>query len=405
MPAVLFTGFEPSGDDHAAAVIAQLKARQPDLPIYAWGGPKMEAAGARIIERTGHDAVMGLPGIGKILEHRRINKRIKRWLIEQQKLGRTISLHVPVDSPAANFPICKIAKKQGLRVLHLVAPQIWAWGGWRIRKLRKLTDFVLCLLPFEEDWFGSRKIRARFVGHPLFDRPLDKTLLCEQARQFAGGMPKLALLPGSRPGEITRNFPMLLDAYRELTRAYPDARGLVAALSQEVAEKLKTMAEQFGGWPDSLEMSIGATDAVIHWCDLSLVVSGTVTLQIARQHRPMIIVYKASPLVYMLLARWVLSTEFLTLPNLVAGHEIVPEFVPHFGNHEPIVAKARELIDSPEIASRQRAELARITELFAGHHAGREAAQAILEQLGLGDASSDAHADNPNIVEPLTSTP
>ncbi len=384
LPGVLFTAFEPSGDDHAAAVIAQLKALRPDLPVYAWGGPRMEAAGAHLVERTGEDAVMGVPGLAKIREHRRINRRIRAWM--RQTPG--LAMHIPVDSPAANFPICRIAKAHGLRVVHLVAPQVWAWGGWRIRKLKRLTDHLLCLLPFEEKWFRDRGIPATFVGHPLFDTALARGALAAECAAFGEGSPRVALLPGSRPSEIGRNFPLLLDAYRELAKARPEIRGVVAATTAPVEERIRALAAHTGGWPASLSVAVGKTDAVIHWSELALVVSGTVTLQIARQQRPMIIVYKSSPLLYMLLARWVLSTEFLTLPNLVAGREVVPEFVPHFGQHEPIVAEALRIIDSPEIASRQRGELGRIVEQFAGHHAGREAAASILLRLGLVPAAS-----------------
>ncbi|MDQ7013554.1 MAG: hypothetical protein Q9O74_06610 [Planctomycetota bacterium] len=401
LPAVLFTAFEPSGDDHAAAVIAELKRLVPDLPIFAWGGPEMEAAGAELIERTGDDAVMGLPGLAKVREHKRINTRVRRWLRSHPE----VRLHVPVDSPAANFPICKIAKRQGVEVLHLVAPQIWAWGGWRIRKLRRLTDGVLCLLPFEEAWFKERGIPATFIGHPLFDEHIDTAELDEQGKAFpdgGGGEPRIALLPGSRPAEIARNWPLLLDAYREIHRRCPGASGVVAATTEAVAERIRGNAGGGahrleagatgggggggggGGWPESLTVVVGQTDAVVRWSGLALVVSGTVTLQIARHQRPMIIVYKASPLLYMLLARWVLSTEFLTLPNLIAGREIVPEMVPHFGGHEPMVEQAMRLIDNPEIASRQRGELGRIVEKFQGLHAGQDAARAILERLGLG---------------------
>lgn len=379
LPGLLFTAFEPSGDDHAAAVIAELKRRCPDLPIFAWGGAHMEAAGATLIERTGEDAVMGLPGLAKISEHRGINRRIRDWM----RAAPGLKLHVPVDSPAANFPICRLARKQGLGVVHLVAPQVWAWGGWRIRKLRRLTDLLLCLLPFEEPWFNERGIPAKFVGHPLFDTPTVRDLLADQAAEFGKGSPRVALLPGSRPAEIGRNFPLLLETYRQIAAREVGARGVVAATTPVVAERIRALATRHGGWPESLEVAVRKTDAVIHWSDLALVVSGTVTLQIARQQRPMIIVYKSSPLLYMLLARWVLSTEFLTLPNLVAGREVVPEFVPHFGGAEPIAAEALRIIESPEIASRQRGELARITEQFAGHHAGAEAAEAILTYLGL----------------------
>ncbi|QKK08901.1 MAG: hypothetical protein HND58_12525 [Planctomycetota bacterium] len=379
LPAVLFTAFEPSGDDHAAAVIAELKRLQPDLPIYAWGGPDMEAAGAELIERTGDDAVMGMPGLAKIREHKRINARIRGWLRDRAD----VKLHVPVDSPAANFPICKIAKKQGIEVLHLVAPQIWAWGGWRIRKLRRLTDGVLCLLPFEEAWFKERGIRATFIGHPLFDEHIDTAKLDQQGKAFPTGEHRIALLPGSRPAEIARNWPLLLDAYREICRRFPGTSGVVAATTEAVAKRIRDVANSQGGWPDSLTVGVAQTDAVVRWSELALVVSGTVTLQIARHQRPMIIVYKSSPLLYMLLARWVLSTEFLTLPNLIAGREIVPELVPHFGGHEPMVEQAVRLIENPEIASRQRGELGRVVEKFQGRQAGRDAAKAILARLGL----------------------
>lgn len=392
LPGVLFTAFEPSGDDHAAAVIFELKRRVPDLPIYAWGGAHMEAAGAEIVERTGESAVMGLPGLAKIREHRQINKRIRAWI--QQARG--VRLHVPVDSPAANFPICALAKAGGLSVVHLVAPQIWAWGGWRIRKLRRRTDEVLCLLPFEETWFRERGIPARFIGHPLFDTRVDRAGLARRAEAFPQGDPRIALLPGSRPAEIGRNFPLLLAAFRELRAHRPDLRGIVAATTPGAEARIREISAAHGGWPEALDVVIGDADAVIHWSTLALVVSGTVTLQIARQQRPMIIVYKSSPLLYMLFARWVLSTEFLTLPNLVAQREIVPELVPHFGGHEPIVAEAERLIESPELASRQRAELRRITERFEGHQAGPEAARVILERLGLGEPAPVERATAPS---------
>lgn len=380
---ILFTAFEPSGDDHAAAVIAAILARAPDVRIVAWGGPKMQAAGAHIIEQTGHDAVMGLPGLKKIREHQKINDRIEKWLA-----ANPVDLHVPVDSPAANFPICKIAKARGLRVVHLVAPQIWAWGEWRIHKLRRLTDMVLCLLPFEEKWFRERGVPARFIGHPLFDKVIDPEREDRAAADLPTGPIRLALMPGSRPGEIAKNFPLLLDAFRELSREHADLVGTIAATTPAVADRLRAMATESGGWPTNLAVLSGRTDAVIRWCTAALVVSGTVTLQIAKQERPMVVFYKSNPLIYMVLGRWILKTEFFTLPNLIAGREIVPELVPHFAGYEPILAAARELLNAPERMARQIDELRRVCAQFAGHTAGPEAADAILQVLGAARAAS-----------------
>jgi lipid-A-disaccharide synthase len=381
---LLFTAFEPSGDDHASAVIAELRRRHPSLPIYAWGGHKMAAAGATIVEHTGDDAVMGLPGISKIIEHFKMNRRIAAWLDERaRRLGGPSLIHVPVDSPGANFPICKITKRRGMRVVHLVAPQIWAWASWRIRKLRRLTDMVLCLLPFEEDWFLARGVPARFIGHPLFDEPVDAAAVRERAAAFGDGAPKLALMPGSRPSEIAGCLPVLLDAFRRLRQDFPATAGVVAATKPAVADWIIRLADEHGGWPDGLRMAVADTDAAIMWCDFALVVSGTVTLQIAKQHRPMVALYRPNRLVYNLLGRWLVSTQHFTLPNLIAGKRILKEFIPHFGDGEDLAVEVIRLQRQPGYADDQRQELRRVAKRFEGRVAASEAADVIEEVAGL----------------------
>lgn len=380
---VLFTAFEPSGDDHASAVIAELRMRHPRLPIYAWGGPKMAAAGAEVIERTGENAVMGLPGIGKIIEHCRIHKRIARWIKQHKAV-----VHVPVDSPAANFPACRVSKREGLKVVHLVAPQVWAWASWRIRKLRRRTDLVLCLLPFEEEWFMARAVQARFIGHPLFDEPLDMAAVQARADKLGGpgaqsASPKIAIMPGSRPGEMVRSFPVLLDAYKRLKKDFPNAAGVVAATKPEAAKKLEIIAAAHGGWPAGLSIASGDTDAVVRWCDFALVVSGTVTLQITRQIKPMVTVYCPSYIMYHGLMRWLLSTDMFTLPNLIAGRRIIPELIPHFGDGEALAVEVIKLMRRPGYADDQRENLAAVCRRFVGKNAAVAAANEIEKMLGI----------------------
>jgi len=339
----------------------------------------MQAAGAELIARTGDDAVMGVPGLAKIREHKRINARIEAWVE-----NNPVAVHVPVDSPAANFPVCAITKRAGAKVIHLVAPQLWAWGPWRIKKLRRLTDHVMCVLPFEQDWFRQRGVRATFVGHPLFDHIPPDGELDRQIEGWPDASPKLALMPGSRPSEMRANFGLMLTAYNRLAREHPGMRGVVAATRPEVGPVLKQLARDAKqDWPDTLDLRFGSTDAVVRWCDLAMVVSGTVTLQIARQHKPMVIVYKSSRLMWSLVARWIIRTPFFTLPNLVAGREIVPELVPHFTGAEPIADRVVEILEDPATADRMRRDLGEIAESFAGHNAAEEAAAIIAETAGV----------------------
>ena len=153
---VLFTAFEPSGDAHAAPVVKALRGLAPDLFVAAWGGPKLHEAGATVIERSADDGAMGLSALSRMGAVRRHAAAIDRWRSQHR-----VTVHVPVDSPAANFPIARRFKRSGVRVCHLVAPQLWAWGAWRLNKLRRCTDCVLCLLPFEEKWFRDRQISAK----------------------------------------------------------------------------------------------------------------------------------------------------------------------------------------------------------------------------------------------------
>jgi len=376
LPTVLFTAFEPSGDDLAGAVAAEVRRRDAPVRLCAWGGPRLRAAGVEVVEDTGHEAVMGIPGPGVVAAHLRRMKRIRRWMEAERPL-----LHVPVDSPAANFPICKLSRRQGLRICHLAAPQLWAWAPWRIRKLRRLTDRVLCLLPFEEQWFESRGVPATFIGHPVFDAPFD----ADRVRARAGALPdaprRVALMPGSRPKEHERNFPVMLGAFRELRRRHPELAGVVAAVSPEADRRLRALADRHGGWPERLELRTGDIEAVIAWADLCLAVSGTVTLHILRQATPMVVMFKTNLAMYHLLARWLIYADYLAMPNLLAGRTIVPELMPYFGGPDRLVNEAETLISDERAASAQRKALREIRAPFDRVSAASQAADALLDLL------------------------
>ncbi len=391
-PCILFTAFEQSGDQHAAPVIAQIRKRKPGIPIFALGGPEMEAAGAEIIETTTEHGVMVLSALGQIQAHRARLKRLNAWLDDHP-----VAIHVPTDSPAANWSICKLVKRRypsgeggvGAKTVHLVAPQVWAWASWRVRRLVRWSDLVLCLLPFEPEWFEKRGVKARYIGHPLFDEALDSDQLQNIASQYPDKHPRIALLPGSRGPEVTKNWPLMLEVFNRIKAQMPDAHAIIAAANEKAVNIVSEFSPML---PDGIQMVRNQTEAVLHWADAVLAVSGTASLHISRHAKPMAIVYGLSPITWNLLGRFVINTRTFSLPNLIAkggpdgakNSAILKEFVPFLGGPgrvAPIVDEISSLLSDADKRDAQIRALRKVNEHFQDHNAGLEAADAILALL------------------------
>ena len=366
---MLFTAFEPSGDAHAAPVIAALKAMAPDIEIVAWGGPQMERAGATMIERTADDGAMGLSALSKIASVKKTQNAIRQWA-----QARRVTVHVPVDSPAANFAIAKFMKARGVRVCHLVAPQLWAWGPWRLNKLRRCTDLVLCLLPFEQEWFRSRRVPAKFIGHPVINRILDQAQMDAQVKELPAGSPKVLLLPGSRSSEVKRNLPLLLKVFSDIQHNNRRAIAIMVTANDSLARLVR---ERVPTLPSGVLLMTGKLDAAISWSEIALCVSGTVSLDLLRQAKPMVGMYRTG-LLSVIGANIMLSMPNRLLPNILAGKRVVPEFVPCLGRAGPISAAVENLLADQsrlrEIANALRALLP----AFQGKRPDIEAAEAII---------------------------
>ncbi len=351
-PVILFTAFEPSGDALAAPVIRALRERRPDWEVWALGGPKMAAAGAELLQITTEHAAMGTHAVAHVIEQVRRLNMLRTWMTDYRPIA-----HVPVDSPAANWSICKLVRKRvrGAKVVHLAAPQLWAWASWRIRRMRRLSDHVLCLLPFEPDWFGKRNMPGTFVGHPLFDGGQDSS---DNAAGNTSIPPlplpdaavRVAVLPGSRPAEVESNWPTMAGALEQVRATRPNIAAVVAAADERAAQRIRSIN-------DTHTVVEGRTDDVLQACDVALVASGTATLLTARHRTPMVAMYNVNTWTWNLLGRWLVKTRTFTLPNLIAEHanrpRIAPEFVPHFGQVEPIAETLGTLIDSDEACQTQ----------------------------------------------------
>ena len=391
---MLITAFEPSGDALGARLVGAMREMSAagDWRFVGLGGPKMEAAGVELLgETTGHAAMgvgLGLVGEAKTLMRR--VKLVKRWLLDNR-----IDVHVPIDAPAANWSFCKRVRalQPEAKVVHLVAPQVWAWASWRVGRLRRWSDRVLCLLPFEPDWFAPRGVDGRFVGHPLFERPgAAGTPDAPQRHGITGRGPRLALLPGSRTAEIERNWPDMLAAFEVLRHRHADLHVEVAAVDEGRADLIRRMSPG-GRLPRRMEMTVADAGGVLDRADAALVVSGTATLEAASRGTPMVAVYRANERAWKTIGRVLINARTFALPNLLAEHleivdagageRLVPELIPHFGGADPIVRALSPLLAGGEAASRQRDGFARIGEAYAAVNFSRAVVENIDDVLGV----------------------
>ncbi|MCC5829336.1 MAG: hypothetical protein JJU36_07795 [Phycisphaeraceae bacterium] len=392
---ILWTAFEPSGDDLTAAVIAGLVNRRPDWRHFAMAGPKTERAGASMVEVSTLRPVMGLDSLWEVGRHLARLKRLKRWLKEHP-----IDLLVAVDSPSANGSVCALVRKlqPQCRIAHLVAPQYWAWGPWRIRKLRRRTDHVMCLLPFEPEWFGRRGVRATFVGHPATAR----TYWPEVDPQVVDGLPrgtvKLAILPGSRRSEIEKNGPLMFEAFNRLRSRHPGIAGAVAAFDMELGRRLQVIGERVCGGPlkrYGIKIVVGRVGEVLTWSDVAMVTSGTATLHAAVHQVPMVVIYRLNRLSWWLVARWIIRTRRFAIPNLVNPDAlpVVTELVPYFGRIRDLVEAVDPLIRGQAVRESMRQRLAEVCLGLRGdgfQSAVEGVLAGLLEADGLEDASPEA---------------
>jgi len=321
-PTIFLSAAEASGDEHAARLVLALRRRLPNARFIGVGGAKMASAGCEVLlDLTTKAQMLG----GPIL-------RAWYWWRTMRRLQKTIcslrpQVHVPVDSPALNWHLAAAAKATGAKVLYYIAPQVWAWAPWRVRKLARLADHVACILPFEQRYLRDRGVSATYVGHPLFDdHPSRPEVLPDLIDAWANGTWRVALLQGSRPGEIRGHTPALLAVAKEIRSRWPDATCTFTARTESCAQIIRGITG-----PTDIDIAVGKTREVLSRAHFAVTVSGTVTLEAAFFGVPMIVFYRTTRLGYLLLARWCIRAKLFSLVNILAGREIVPEVTPWFG--------------------------------------------------------------------------
>lgn len=314
---VFFSVGEPSGDLHGANLIRELQARDPGVECVGYGGPQMAAAGCQLHTDLTALAVMWfLRVLLNLHVFYGLLKRAERYFRDVRP-----DAVVLIDYPGFNWWIARKAKAQGIPVFYYTPPQIWGWGSWRVKKMRRFVDHVLCSLPFEEDWFRRRGCHAVYVGHPFFDevrrRPPDEAFLAAQ-RERPGRL--VTLLPGSRTMEVHHNLKWFLKAAELIRREVPDARFAIAAFKSSQAEIAKRLAAATDvPW----EIHVGRTPELMAAAECCLSVSGSVSLELLHYEKPTVILYWISPFAYQA-QKWLRRVKYITLVNLLNAEELYP---------------------------------------------------------------------------------
>ncbi len=376
---VLITAGEASGDRLGAGLARALRRLRPDVDLLGMGGPAMAEAGVRIVQDASEVAVVGLV---EVLSHLPAIRRAMARLEAVVRAERPDVL-VPVDFPDFNLRLARRARRTGTPVVYFVSPQVWAWRRGRVRAIRGLVRRVLVLFPFEVGFYESAGIPVSFVGHPLAaTRPAADGGLAALTRAGLDPVrPVVALLPGSRPGEVARHLPLMLEAARRLRAGRPRLQ-FVVPLAPMLPVGLVREAIATSGL-DAIAVHEGDYPEVLAGCAAGAVASGTATLDAALAGLPFVAVYRMQPLTY-LLARLLVKVDHVALPNLVAGTGLVPELLQGKFTPEALARSLERYLDDPAEAGRVRRELLDLRERLGGAGAYERAAEAVLRE-------ADAH--------------
>jgi lipid-A-disaccharide synthase len=371
-----FVAGESSGDTLGAALIAALRARVPELKCFGVAGPKMIAAGCEAWAASEELAMMGFT---EPLLHLPRLLRLRSMLISRFGALRP-DVFVGIDAPAFNLGLEKKLKSRGLKTVQYVSPQVWAWRQGRVRKMARSCDLVLCLLPFETDFYSQHGVRAEFVGHPLADHiPLEvDRLSARRELEIDPAATVIALLPGSRMGEVERLGSDFVSAAAWISSRRPDVKFLAPMASTRVRAAFERQISMLPS-PPGIRLLNGQAQSALASADGVIVASGTATLETLLTGRPMVVAYRTSAVTaFLVRTLGLVKVPYFSQPNLLVGRRLVPEFLQEEVNGPALGAAVLREIEDPQHVSELTREFRRVHEVLRRGGAER-AASAILD--------------------------
>jgi lipid-A-disaccharide synthase len=368
-PTTLFlSAGDPSGDNAAGRLAAALKKHLPDLDLFGLGGEKLRYHGQHQLADSSDLAVLGF---WEVARRFRFFQRLLARCADEIKRRRPAAV-ILVDYPGFNLRLAKKIKPLGIPVIYYISPQVWAWGQRRVGTIKNLVDLMLVILPFEVEFYRRHGMEAHFVGHYLLD---DIPQQYQRSPLPTRQPSSLCLLPGSRPQEIERILPPMLETARRFNRLY-GTRAVIAGMKGRF--DYEPLVRDYAG--DDIMVSFEDSRRIIYESSLVLTASGTATLETAVIGRPMVVVYKTGFVTYQI-ARRLIRLDNIALVNLVLNERVVPELIQHQVTPENILPLLSRCYEDRPYVQRVKARLDTVPDLLGGTGASERAAQLIAECL------------------------
>ncbi|MGA2915368.1 MAG: lipid-A-disaccharide synthase [Sedimentisphaerales bacterium] len=370
---IFLSAAEASGDRLCANLITALKQTGYNFEFAGLGGQRMAAAGCQILVDTTQRAAMTYKAFSHILFFFKVIKQAQKYFALTKP-----DFVIVCDSPSFNFHIAKAAAKASVKTLFYVAPQLWAWAPWRIKKLRKLcTAGLAAILPFEPEWFGKKGLQCTFVGSPMLENIPPELITPKNYSRYSISNAHIAIMPGSRPAELKSLWPAMQEIAKRLKARHTAMKFTAVAADEKTAEILRQSEYK----ALRCDYAIDAVYETAKKVDFALVASGSATLQVAAAACPMVIMYQSSKFLWQLVGKRLVTTKYLSLVNILAQKELVPEFMPYFDSVAPIAAACDNLLNVPEKLAVLSSELAELTRPLACGRASEKVAQMVIKQL------------------------
>ena len=362
---------EPSGDLYAGALAVEIRRRDPAAAIFGLGGQRLMAGGGELLADYRGISVTGLVEALRVVPR---SLGVMNRLIDAARSEKPHAL-VVIDFPDFNFRLAAAVKKLGIPVIYYISPQLWAWRRNRMRTMKHIADRVLVIFPFEEALYRDAGVPVEFVGHPLVDlaRAQDPKESFLSEIGLDSSRPIVALLPGSRPNEVHRLLPVMRDAAARISKQLP-ATQFVVARAPSLDDRLFSSVRWKGTKPIEV---LARTDDVLAVSDVAVTASGTATVQAALHGRPMVVVYRLSPLTYRLGRRFV-HVDTFAMVNLIAGRRIVPELIQDDCTPENVSREVLSLLTDAARFEETRAALRDVRQKLGAPGASGRAAEAVL---------------------------